>query len=156
MKTLQIQLSASKESFLLIKLRGHHIFCLLGYRGMGYSEEYVANMTEVHSALREHLDTLIQIIKGPDHLCSKFPDDQPYHCQDKGIYSRDKEIVKRLGLTYSDVLPWREVERRIRVHVKASDIAVVCETCSWRSYGVCEEGIERVIEAKELVKVEMK
>lgn len=140
----------------MIKLRGHHILCLLGYRGMGYSDNYVVNMTKVHTILREQPDTLIQIIKGPDHLCAKFPDDQPYHCEDKGIFSRDKEIVKRLGLKYSDVLPWREVERRIRVNVKASDIAVVCESCSWRSYGLCEQGVERVVNAQGLLKVEGK
>lgn len=140
----------------MITLRGHHILCLLGYRGMGYSDDYVVNMTKVHTILREEPDTLIQIIKGPDHLCAKFPDDQPYHCEDKGIYSRDKEILKRLGLKYSDVLPWREVERRIRVTVKVSDIAIVCESCSWRSYGLCEQGVERVIDAKGLLEVEQK
>ena len=29
----------------MYKLRGHHLFCLLGYKGMGYSQEYVDNMT---------------------------------------------------------------------------------------------------------------
>lgn len=137
----------------MIKLRGHHIFCLLGYRGMGYSEEYAENMTKIQTILRTEPDTLIQIIKGPDHLCAKFPEGQPYHCEDKGIYVRDSEILKRLGLKFSDVLPWREVERRIRVEIVPSDIATVCETCSWRSYGYCEEGIERVIESKGLKKV---
>ncbi|WJY28117.1 MULTISPECIES: DUF1284 domain-containing protein [Sporosarcina] len=137
----------------MIKLRGHHILCLLGYRGMGYSPEYVANMTAVHTTLRTKPDTLIQVIKGPDHLCAKFPDDQPYHCEDKGIYSRDQDIVKRLGLTPSDVLPWREVERRVRLQIRPSDIAVICETCSWRGYGVCEQGVERIVEAKGLFDV---
>ncbi|WP_301107468.1 DUF1284 domain-containing protein [Sporosarcina sp.] len=137
----------------MIKLRGHHIFCLLGYRGMGYSEEYVENMTKVHTILREQPDTMIQVIQGTDDLCAKFPDDQPYHCEDKGIYVRDSEILKKLGLTYSDVLPWREVERRIRTHVVPEDIAVVCKTCSWRDYGVCEEGIGLVRELKGLREV---
>ncbi len=135
----------------MIKLRGHHLFCLLGYRGVGYSEEYAATMSAVHEALRNKPDTLIQVVKGPDHLCAKFPDDQPYHCEETGIYVRDKEILKRLGLTYSDVLPWREVERRIRLQVKPDDIAVICETCSWLEYGVCEEGVQRTIEAKGLL-----
>ncbi|MBY0223183.1 DUF1284 domain-containing protein [Sporosarcina aquimarina] len=137
----------------MIKLRGHHIFCLLGYRGMGYSEEYAENMTKIQITLRTQPDTLIQIIKGPDHLCAKFPEGQPYHCEDKGIYVRDSEILKRLGLTFSDVLPWREVERRIRVEILPSDIATICETCSWRSLGYCEEGVERVIESKGLWEV---
>lgn len=68
----------------MIELRGHHIFCLLGYRGMGYSVEYVENMTKVHTILREQTETMIQIIPGPDDLCAKFPDDQPYHYLDKG------------------------------------------------------------------------
>ncbi|PIC63362.1 hypothetical protein CSV79_12035 [Sporosarcina sp. P13] len=138
----------------MIKLRGHHLFCLLGYRGMGYSKEYAENMTAVHSALRQRPDTLIQIMKGPDYLCAKFPDDQPYHCEDQGIYVRDSEILKRLGLKFGDVLPWREVERRIRVGVVPSDIEVICETCSWRSYGYCEHGVERIIDAVGLREVE--
>ncbi|WP_330583166.1 DUF1284 domain-containing protein [Sporosarcina cascadiensis] len=89
----------------MIELRGHHIFCLLGYRGMGYSKEYVENMTKVHTILREQTETMIQIIPGPDDLCAKFPDDQPYHCLDKGVYEHDADILKRLALTFSDVLP---------------------------------------------------
>ncbi|PID01600.1 hypothetical protein CSV67_13760 [Sporosarcina sp. P2] len=137
----------------MIKLRGHHIFCLLGYRGMGYSEEYTANMTKIHDVLRERPDTLIQIIKGPDSLCAKFPKGQPYHCEDDGIYERDSVILHSLGLKVSDVLPWREVERRIRLHVVPDDIVVICETCSWRSYGYCQEGVEDMLELRGLREV---
>ncbi|PIC67561.1 hypothetical protein CSV78_06545 [Sporosarcina sp. P16a] len=137
----------------MIKLRGHHIFCLLGYRGMGYSAEYTENMTKIHDVLRERPDTLIQIIKGPDYLCAKFPQGQPYHCQDDGIYERDAVILHKLGLKVSDVLPWREVERRIRLHVVPEDIVVVCETCSWRSYGFCQEGVDDVLESRGLRQV---
>ncbi|PIC83636.1 DUF1284 domain-containing protein [Sporosarcina sp. P1] len=137
----------------MIKLRGHHIFCLLGYRGMGYSAEYTENMTKIHDVLRERPDTLIQITKGPDYLCAKFPEGQPYHCEDKGIYVRDAEILRKLALKVSDVLPWREVERRIRLHVVPDDIVVVCETCSWRSYGFCQEGVEDIVESRALREV---
>lgn len=137
----------------MIKLRGHHIFCLLGYRGMGYSAEYTENMTKIHDVLRKRPDTLIQITKGPDYLCAKFPKGQPYHCKDKGIYVRDAEILRKLALKVSDVLPWREVERRIRLHVVPDDIVVVCETCSWRSYGFCQEGVEDIVETRGLREV---
>ena len=29
----------------MYKLRGHHLFCLFSYKGMGFSQEYVENMT---------------------------------------------------------------------------------------------------------------
>lgn len=138
----------------MYKLRGHHLFCLLGYRGMGYSEEYVKNMTRLHQTLRETPSTLVEIVEGPDQLCAKFPNSGTYHCQDENIYLRDSVILEKLGLRIGQVLSWEEIEGCIRRSVVPSDIQIVCETCSWRSYGVCEEGIKEIHEMKGLRKVQ--
>lgn len=134
----------------MYKLRGHHLFCLLGYRGMGYSKEYVENMTKIHQTLRESPETWIQIVKGPDHLCEKYPNTGDYHCQDKSIYDRDAVILEKMGLRIGQLLKWKHVEFAIRKHVVPSDILSICETCSWRSFGVCEEGVEDMITGKGL------
>ena len=42
----------------------------------------------------------------------------------------------------------------IRKNVVPSDIEVVCETCSWRSFGVCEEGVQNILQGKGLRKVQ--
>ncbi|KAB2334520.1 DUF1284 domain-containing protein [Cytobacillus depressus] len=137
----------------MYKLRGHHLFCLLGYRGMGYSEEYVENMTHLHQNLSNDPETLIQIIKGPDQLCEKYPNSGKYHCQDDHIYERDAAILEKLGLKIGQILQWKNIESHIRKFVVPSDIQIVCETCSWRSYGVCEEGIQEIHEGKGLRKI---
>lgn len=137
----------------MFKLRGHHLFCLLGYRGMGYSEEYVKNMTYLHQTLRENPQTLIQLIKGPDQLCEKYPNSGTYHCQNENIYERDAVILEKLGLKVGQILKWEEIESCIKVLILPSDIQVVCETCSWRSYGVCEEGVQDILDGKGLRKV---
>lgn len=137
----------------MYKLRGHHLFCLLGYRGMGYSEEYVENMTRLHQALRDNPKTLIQLVKGPDQLCEKYPNSGKYHCQDNNIYERDAAILEKLGLTIGQILSWKDIESYIRKFVVPSDIQIVCESCSWRSYGVCEEGIQGIHEGKGLRKL---
>ncbi|VEF47551.1 Protein of uncharacterised function (DUF1284) [Bacillus freudenreichii] len=137
----------------MYKLRGHHIFCLLGYRGMGYSKEYVNNMTRLHQTLRVNPKTLIQIVKGPDQLCEKYPNSGEYHCQDNNIYERDSAILEKLGLKIGQILHWEEIEAHIRKYVLPSDIHDVCETCSWRLYGVCEEGIQEILEGKGLREV---
>jgi uncharacterized protein len=134
----------------MYKLRGHHLFCLLGYRGMGYSEEYVKNMTRLHQTLRENPNTLVELVDGPDQLCAKFPNSGIYHCQDDHIYVRDAAILEKMGLRIGQVLSWGEIEACIRKAVVPSDIQVVCKTCSWRSYGVCEEGIREIHEGKGL------
>ncbi|MCE4049372.1 MULTISPECIES: DUF1284 domain-containing protein [Bacillaceae] len=134
----------------MYKLRGHHLFCLLGYRGMGYSEEYVKNMTKLHQTLRNNPHTYIQIVNEPDHLCEKYPNSGKYHCQDPHIYERDAAILKKLGLQIGEILQWRNIEAAVRNRTVPADIQVVCETCSWRSYGVCEEGIQEMHDGKRL------
>ncbi|MCM3180646.1 DUF1284 domain-containing protein [Cytobacillus horneckiae] len=137
----------------MYKLRGHHLFCLLGYRGMGYSKEYVDNMTHLHQTLRNNPKTLIQLVKGPDHLCEKYPNSGKYHCEDACIYEKDAAILEKMGLKIGQILKWEDIESCIRKFVVPSDIEVVCETCSWRSYGVCEEGIQEMLEGKGLREV---
>lgn len=137
----------------MFKLRGHHLFCLLGYRGMGYSEEYVENMTRMHQTLRENPGTFIQLVKGPDQLCERFPDSGTYHCQDNHIYERDDAILAKMGLKIGQILTWENIESHIRKFVVPSDLQIVCETCSWRSHGVCEQGIREILEGKGLREV---
>ena len=95
----------------MFKLRGHHIFCLLGYRGMGYSKEYVENMTQLHQTLRDNPKTWIQLVKGPDQLCEKYPNSGEYHCQEKHIYDRDSVIIEKLGLEIGQILNWETLKR---------------------------------------------
>ena len=137
----------------MYKLRGHHLFCLLGYRGMGYSEEYVKNMTRLHQTLRDNPKTFIEIVKGPDQLCEKYPNSGKYHCQDANIYERDAAILEKMGLKFGQILNWEQIESCIRKYIVPSDIQIVCETCFWRSYGVCEEGIEEILDGKGLREV---
>ena len=121
---------------------------------MGYSKEYVDNMTNLHQTLRDHPKTWIQLVKGPDQLCEKYPNSGEYHCQEKHIYDRDSIILEKLGLEIGQILYWEDIESRIRKHVVPIDIQKVCATCSWRSYGVCEEGIEEILEGKGLREVQ--
>ncbi|TSI10727.1 DUF1284 domain-containing protein [Lysinibacillus sp. BW-2-10] len=128
----------------MYKLRGHHILCLLGYRGMGYSKEYVENMTQLHQLLRANPQTTVLLVEGPDYLCDKYPNSGEYHCQNSNIYKRDQTILEKLGLRIGEILTWKDIEERVSEHIIPTDIGVICESCSWRSYGVCEEGIQRI------------
>ena len=134
----------------MFRLRGHHLLCLLGYRGMGYSPEYAANMTRLHQTLRMAPETEILLITGPDDLCVKFPESQTYHCDDTNIHERDSTVLQKLGLRVGQSLPWSEIQQLIRENMVAKDISTLCPTCPWRSYGVCEEGIEEIRAGKGL------
>ncbi|MBX6352957.1 MAG: DUF1284 domain-containing protein [Thermoflavifilum sp.] len=128
----------------MIRLRGHHLLCLLGYRGMGYSEAYAENMTRVHDQLRRRPETMVMLTAGPDDLCAHFPPDQPYHCQDANVHERDAAVLRRLGLRVGGVVAWGEIERRLAAQFVPEDIPRLCCTCPWLAYGVCEDGVRRI------------
>lgn len=124
-----------------IRLRGHHLLCLLGYRGMGYSEAYAANMTRVHERLRTEPDTSVMLVEGPDDLCVCFPADQPYHCDNGRVFSKDAFVLETLGLKTGETRTWADIAKRLAERVTPGDIPNMCAACPWLHYGVCEEGV---------------
>jgi len=141
----------------MVRLRGHHLLCLLGYQGMGYSPEYVANMTAIHTRLRRTPDTPVEIVEGPDLLCQAFPADdpaQPVHCEEERVMWRDAQILARLGLRPGAVISWQEILDRIIEDVAVEDIPQFCHTCPWLSYGVCEAGLARLKRGEGLLPVD--
>lgn len=139
-----------------ILLRGHHLLCLLGYRGMGYSDAYVDNMTRIYRSLLEAPTTLCEIVAGPDQLCACFPPDGDYHCEDRNVATRDALILQRLGLTTGQVVPWAEILSRVQTSLRPDDLLQICSTCPWLPYGVCQEGIRLVNEGVPLPMVRPK
>jgi len=127
-----------------IRLRGHHLLCLVGYRGMGYSARFTENMSEVYNRLRAEPDTMITIVGGPDNLCVCFPEDGDYHCDKESVTAHDHIVLQRLGLQPGFTGAWSSVLERIRTALVPEDIDVICAGCQWRSYGVCAEGVRRV------------
>lgn len=127
-----------------VHLRGHHLLCLLGFRGMGYSPEFVDNMTIVYEQLRRQPDTIVTITTGPDELCRCFPDDKPNHCRSETVHARDEAVLHLLRLSSGDRVPWRDVLHRIRLYMTPAHIPELCLTCPWQPYGVCEAGVVRV------------
>ncbi|MEW9700895.1 DUF1284 domain-containing protein [Paenibacillus sp. SI8] len=133
-----------------IGLRGHHLLCLLGYRGMGYSAQFCENMTAIYETLRSQPETLIRIVLGPDDLCAAYPKDQESHCEGRTVYQRDAEIVEKLGLQVGMERSWSSICTQVAKHVAPSDIGHLCATCRWQSYGVCAEGVRIIAEGGEL------
>ena len=133
-----------------IKLRGHHLLCLLGYRGKGYSDAFCANMTEIYETLRLHPETRIEVIEGPDDICQAFPKDQHPHCHDGSIYLKDTEVAARLGLGVGETDSWSNVCERVNRSVQPEDIRTICANCRWEPYGLCKEGVAHIHGDKQL------
>ena len=133
-----------------VPLRAHNLLCLLGYRGEGYSEAFVARMTDVHRALAANPDLLVRVIARPDRLCEACPHLGASGCTLGGasheahMRAQDVDVARRLGLSDGAVHPWREVLARVARHVRGTDLPAICTTCPGLPLGWCAEGVEHV------------
>lgn len=127
-----------------IRLRGHHLLCLLGYRGKGYSESFCVNMTSIYETLRKEPDTVVEIVKGPDDICRAFPSDQHPHCENGSVYERDAAVLSQIGAGLGSRVRWSELCERVGIAVAPGDIRVLCASCRWQPLGLCEEGVAMI------------
>ena len=133
-----------------MKLRGHHLICLLGFRGLGYSPEFVANMDGIAERLRSSPETLIEIVCQPDDICSYCPFFGEKGCEHKGPSSeknrrgQDKAVIERLNIQAGERLGWLEVEERLCTAINPQDLNVICRDCQWLPLGYCAEGLKEL------------
>ncbi|GGD57012.1 DUF1284 domain-containing protein [Paenibacillus nasutitermitis] len=132
-----------------IKLRGHHLLCLLGYRGMGYSADFCTNMTDIYETLRSKPDSLVELVAGPDDICRAYPPEQDNHCNGT-VHRLDGDVLAKLGLSSGNIISWQEICAAVALKVAPDDIGHLCTSCPWQSYGVCQEGVRMVAEGRPL------
>ncbi|WP_192256632.1 DUF1284 domain-containing protein [Mesorhizobium silamurunense] len=79
-----------------IRLRAHHLLCLLTYVGKGYSPAFIANYEKVVRRLGEGEEVLI--VTGPDDICAPMLDEpaEP-HCLRESAAERDGLAARDVG-----------------------------------------------------------
>ncbi|WP_270166761.1 DUF1284 domain-containing protein [Paenibacillus sp. SYP-B4298] len=133
-----------------IQLRGHHVLCLLGYRGKGYSEDFCTNMTAIYETLRTEPDTVVELIEGPDHICRAFPPDQPQHCLNASVDRKDRDILHALGTAPGLRVRWRALTLAASARLQPEDVGRLCADCQWEPLGLCSDGVRHIRSAGQL------
>lgn len=88
-----------------IKLRGHHLLCILGYQGAGYSESFVENFDQIIARLNNGVK--IQIVEGTDDICTPMiaayengmwqETMGEYHCDLDRVKTRDQNALNDIN-----------------------------------------------------------
>lgn len=134
----------------LLRLRGHTLLCLQGFRGEGYSPAFTENMTAIHRSLRGNPDQAVELVEEPDTVCGACPHRAPAGCtlngggSEAGMQAQDRHVLTRLGLAAGSAVRWRDVLERIRLSILGSDLPTICGSCRWLPLGYCAEGIDRL------------
>ena len=119
-----------------VRLRPHHLLCVLTYVGRGYSTGFTANMTAV--AERLGAGETVEIVAGPDDICAPLLADPDPHCHRTSVMERDRAAARDLhDLLGLDVRPGAhlvlddDVIGRLRAAFASHHIRSACAGCEW-------------------------
>lgn len=124
-----------------VRLRGHHLLCILTYVGRGYSPRFVDGMDAVVRRLSEGAPVLA--VDGPDDICAGLlADDGDAHCLGADARERDlralADVEALAGLVFRPGRPldlpadWPEDWiHRLRAGFADGRLRPACAGCSW-------------------------
>ena len=121
-----------------LTLRPHHALCAGFFRGRGYSDAFVDNMTRIVGVLRAS-DPLLTLRADADAICRSCPHNVDGVCEsaDK-VMSYDAAVLRLTGLRDGARLRWSALTALTRGHIlSAGGLSEVCGDCQW--YDICSE-----------------
>ena len=119
-----------------VKLRAHHLLCMLTYVGKGYSPAFIANFDAVAARLRA--GEAVQVHEGPDDICQPLLDTEAPHCLGPGALARDALAAQDIGrLLGRPVQPGATIAldaarlEALRAAFRTGETRSACAGCEW-------------------------
>ena len=119
-----------------VRLRPHHLLCILTYVGKGYSPAFTANMTAIAGRLAA--GETVEIVTGPDDICAPLLDGPDPHCYRASVTERDRAATHDLGhllglepRTGVHLVMKTDLVGRLRAAFASNRIRSACAGCEW-------------------------
>lgn len=123
-----------------IRLRPHHLLCLLTYVGKGYGAAFVANYDAIAARIGDGEDLLI--VAGPDDICAPLLGDAEPHCHRDSVIERDRLALRDLGellevapTVGETIVLGPAVLKQMREAFTTGRTRAACVGCEW--HGLC-------------------
>ena len=125
-----------------VRLRPHHLLCLLTYVGKGYTPAFTANYDVIAGRLSEGED--IEIVAGPDDICAPLLGEREQHCWNDNVTERDQlaaRDVSKLLARVNPIAPGTTLSLdaqtlgKLRDSFATGTIRQACAGCEWA--GLC-------------------
>lgn len=120
-----------------MKIRAHHLLCIQGFQGYGYSEEFTENMSKVIQNLKSFPDHKIQITTCCDVLCACCPHNIANKCAESSnsnekMIEMDIKVLKTIGLQANTIIEAHDAFQLVNKYFKSSHIIEICGNCKWK------------------------
>jgi len=135
-----------------LRIRGHHLLCMFGFRGFGYSPEFIRNMQSTTDRFLAGDALRVELSCECDDICGACPHRRDEKCfrnpdAPERVRARDEGVLEALDLAEGEWHESTELHRRIAEKVAPADLDRLCAGCSWLEAGWCKEGLAALREA---------
>lgn len=123
----------------VLRIRAHHLLCMQGFQGYGYSQNFVDNMTEIINNIKSTPGLLVEIISECDSVCLCCPHNVGGVCSKEPdsrekIKKMDMEVLRRLDINEGAKIFAKDIFGLVNTKLKRiSDAIEICGDCSWRA-----------------------
>ena len=119
-----------------IRLRPHHLLCLLTYAGKGYSPAFTANYDGIAGRISQGEDLVI--VEGPDDICAPLLGDPEPHCWRDSVTERDRLAARDLQELLAGPIQagakmtlGPDIVQRMRAAFATGHARAACLGCQW-------------------------
>ncbi|WP_349437647.1 DUF1284 domain-containing protein [Pararhizobium sp. A13] len=137
-----------------VRLRPHHLLCMLTFIGKGYTQAFTENYIRIAARLSAGEDILV--VDGPDDICAPMLEETDHHCLCDTVTERDRgasaAVEDLLGIPAGrgrSILPDGDFLRRMREAFENGTIRAACQRCEWSPLctGIAASGFDGVLVA---------
>jgi len=132
-----------------VKLRGHHLLCVFGWQGHGYSESFNRRMDEVVRSLKEE-ESSIRLETKPDDICKSCPNLESDHCHRNGkdkednVEAHDIRVLDFFNLKPDTQISAKDLNEVVKAKKPHEYLRELCNDCQWLEKNYCYESLKKV------------
>jgi len=132
-----------------LKIRSHHLMCILGFRGLGYSPTFIDTMGKVAERILSEPTLPMTLVTECDIICASCPHNKENKCLKGSKHksnekNRDSEVLLRLGVKAKTQITASKAWKMIKERLSSKDMAEICQGCEWLELGYCINGLEKL------------
>lgn len=118
-----------------MKIRAHHLLCIQGYQGYGYSNDFVINMNSIVNSIKSHENIEFELTSKCDDICKFCPHNINNFCynNEEKIRNTDNIVLGTIGYKSGQREKISSLFSIVNKKFKSrSSVKEICGTCKWK------------------------
>ncbi|MHC1598182.1 MAG: DUF1284 domain-containing protein [Candidatus Methanofastidiosia archaeon] len=127
----------------IIRIRPHHLLCIINFYGKGYSASFIQTLKEIKEKIEQD-SVLIRLVHGQDDICKNCPS-KPSCLQFDYPNTLDEKVLLVTNMEYGKVYSSKEVLSNIKKNISKEMLEMICKDCAF--YEICKNVFNKRIDA---------